>query len=708
MLRKAICIMVMLLTLPAMASAYNCWSVTKSVTPTTQVSTVTPPANSAIPGYSTAVGSTTTNMTATASTTCSAAPQSATFTIAAPGGYTLSSVKIDNVAQALGTTYTVNHGTQISHTIAVSYATANFVITTTPAAGGTISSSVQVASGGSATINITPNTGYQLTGVNIDGTNHTSDATFTGVQSAGSYTFTNVTAAHSLTATFAVVPSLTASISNPGGTVAFSSTTLVDGSGSTSNVSPTTYGWTTTCGTITPTGSNAKTANFVAPSSASSCTVTLTVSASGATTKTATATFATVSALVAADNACNVCHKNDLSPQVANSPALIANFAVSAHGTQISCQACHTDANANTMGSVKSETISPKTFNNLSSAADNGVSGAKGNFCSRCHNNEVSGFFGSTHWTSATGAAVPDMISHGTNCTQTCHFRNANAPSCNTCHAGTLNPDGTSNVAQNHLLVSTTAAATCMVCHTGSHHGVTTSNWTNSTHNIANNGFENISCDKCHDPHSTVATATDDKTDSCSACHVYRDATHNYSIYTDATLTTLKAPHGGGSVSPTTTQYVTQGAICIDCHGHDNTINAGYADSAHGKVTSGTGAFGTEAIPGNMTNNGTRTNSNCQRCHSTYGFLKFTNQTTGLTRLQPKVGQPNNVLLCITCHAVPGSDTTQAGTLGWGGTGTLRMPEGTLSLNVTPTGNPVGALSNGYFALFSTSSASVA
>jgi len=153
----------------------------------------------------------------------------------------------------------------------------------------------------------------------------------------------------------------------------------------------------------------------------------------------------------------------------------------------------------------------------ISSSADVSL-----NFCANCHNGRnpglVDGFTGSRHWTSTTNGP-PDVFSHGTNCSQSCHFKSANAPSCQTCHSQGLQADGSFvAISSAHSYRMPTAYNSCMVCHEGGRHGVTTDNWNKSSHAIANNHFEDVTCVSCHNPHSTVATATDGKTDSCASC----------------------------------------------------------------------------------------------------------------------------------------------------------------------------------------------
>ena len=292
---------------------------------------------------------------------------------------------------------------------------------------------------------------------------------------------------------------------------------------------------------------------------------------------------------------------------------------------------------------------------------------------------------------------------------------------CATCHAGSSTPAvvavqanwAGSDHADNNVTCITchqtmpgpalTSANNCETCHTGANAVAATSAqvaaWQKSSHTIANNGFENVSCSECHNPHNLVATATDDKTDSCSACHTDKRSVGagNYSIYSSASRLVLKAPHGGGKAAPaagavnlgdSTTQYLTNGAICTDCHGHNNAINGGFGAGGHGEVSSeALNPFAHYDWSG-KTNNGTRQNSNCDRCHTAVGFIKLLNGDAALqTRLALQVGKPNNVLICVGCHT--------------------NLDTGALRIDATPAGNGQ-ALSAGYFALFSSASPTTA
>jgi hypothetical protein len=251
----------------------------------------------------------------------------------------------------------------------------------------------------------------------------------------------------------------------------------------------------------------------------------------------------------------------------------------------------------------------------------------------------------------------------------------------------------------------------CQFCHTANGIGTPelAANWARSSH--LSNPNEKALCYTCHvgadtGGHPGSNPAVDGKTDVCGSCHKAGTdwATGkyiNYGIYT--TNGTMKAPHGAGvksaisdngaqdnnklGLAPAQTQYVTQGALCADCHGHDNTINAGYAEGGHGKVSNDpmNPFVHYDWTTRSSTDNGSAQNGNCNRCHTTGGFIRFTGDDALMaTRLGPIAGQPNNVLGCVACHS---------------------SVEGALRIDAKPAKGAL-ALKDGYFALFS-SSASV-
>jgi len=125
------------------------------------------------------------------------------FTFTADAGYHLSDVKVNTVsnpAAVTAGTYTFTN-VQADSTIAAVFAAdvVNFTITPSAGANGTISPATPqtVVSGSNMTFAITPDTGYNVATLTVDGT---------AVAATTSYTFTNVTKNHSIAATFAAGP----------------------------------------------------------------------------------------------------------------------------------------------------------------------------------------------------------------------------------------------------------------------------------------------------------------------------------------------------------------------------------------------------------------------------------------------------------------------------------------------------------------------
>jgi hypothetical protein len=123
---------------------------------------------------------------------------SQTFTITPNTGYHVAGVMVDGSSVGAVTTYTFTNVTA-NHTIAASFAPNIYTITASAGSNGTISPSgaVVVNHGASQTFTITPNTGYYVADVLVDGSS---------VGAVTTYTFTNVTANHTISATFSTEP----------------------------------------------------------------------------------------------------------------------------------------------------------------------------------------------------------------------------------------------------------------------------------------------------------------------------------------------------------------------------------------------------------------------------------------------------------------------------------------------------------------------
>ncbi|WP_188399917.1 inverse autotransporter beta domain-containing protein [Sporomusa sp. GT1] len=152
-------------------------------------------------------------ITASAGTGGSISPSGATsvsygatpaYTITLNTGYVIADIKVDGVSVGTGSTYTFPSVTG-NHTITATFALQSFTITASAGTGGSISPSgaTGVSYGATPAYTITPNTGYVIADVKVDGVS---------VGTGSTYTFPSVTGNHTITATFAKV--YTISITN--------------------------------------------------------------------------------------------------------------------------------------------------------------------------------------------------------------------------------------------------------------------------------------------------------------------------------------------------------------------------------------------------------------------------------------------------------------------------------------------------------------
>ncbi len=118
-----------------------------------------------------------------------------TFTITAEAGRHIADVVVDGESRGAIGSYTFTNVTA-DHTISATFALDTFTITTAPSVNGTITpTSPSIAYGEDAVVTITPDAGYHIADVVVDGESR---------GAIGSYTFTNVTADHTISATFAL------------------------------------------------------------------------------------------------------------------------------------------------------------------------------------------------------------------------------------------------------------------------------------------------------------------------------------------------------------------------------------------------------------------------------------------------------------------------------------------------------------------------
>ncbi len=149
--------------------------------------------------------------------------QNQTFTFLANAGNAISSIYVDGVeltgttlTNAIANGYTFENVTQ-NHTIKLVCTANSYSITASCSVGGSISPSghITITEGLSQTFTFSPNEGYYLSGVTVDGT--ALDATALADALANGYTFQNVSQNHEIEATFAIQTfTITASKSGSG------------------------------------------------------------------------------------------------------------------------------------------------------------------------------------------------------------------------------------------------------------------------------------------------------------------------------------------------------------------------------------------------------------------------------------------------------------------------------------------------------------
>jgi hypothetical protein len=154
-----------------------------------------------------------------------------TFTITPNSGFAVASVTVDGTSVGAVTTYTFTN-LQANHTISATFAPVTFTITASAGANGAISptGAVTVNQGASQTFTITPNSGFAVSSVTVDGTS---------VGAMTTFTFTNVQANHTISATFVPVTfTITASAGANGAISPTGAVTVNQGSSQTFTITP--------------------------------------------------------------------------------------------------------------------------------------------------------------------------------------------------------------------------------------------------------------------------------------------------------------------------------------------------------------------------------------------------------------------------------------------------------------------------------------
>ncbi len=153
---------------------------------------------------------------------------SQTFTITPNTGYRVVDVVVDGASVGAVTSYTFTN-VMANHTIVANFAILTYTIDASAGPNGSISpsGSIVVNYGANPTFGFTPNPGYQIEDVLVDGVS---------VGPVISYTFSAVTANHTISTSFKPVPAVTGlTVANAsgsyGGTTTFSATLTSGGSG---------------------------------------------------------------------------------------------------------------------------------------------------------------------------------------------------------------------------------------------------------------------------------------------------------------------------------------------------------------------------------------------------------------------------------------------------------------------------------------------
>ncbi|HEY3307000.1 MAG TPA: hypothetical protein VGJ93_00965 [Desulfuromonadaceae bacterium] len=313
MFKKILIILIILLTLPAIASA---WYVNAKTSPVTGQGTISPTGNQTY-----ATGS-----------------DSGEYTVTAASGYRLSRVTLDGVTIAANGNgkYVAPYVASKTWRYLVAYFSPDTVSITTNVTGSgairedTNESLSNIPVGSNRQLLVLPNPGYAIT--SLTAPNATS---ITGDVSGKTVVFNNLQANQSVSATFSLVPVVTVDAGNDvtvNGTSAEFAATLY-GSAS-SNQGTITYAWTGT-GLIFGNSAAATTTVYAATPGTYNATLTITT---GAVVKSDAVVVTVISRAAYLENLCSSCHAG-------THPATVTAYDQSKHKTLltvvVTCQTCH-------------------------------------------------------------------------------------------------------------------------------------------------------------------------------------------------------------------------------------------------------------------------------------------------------------------------------------------------------------------------------
>ncbi|MDL2308783.1 fibronectin type III domain-containing protein [Bacteroidales bacterium OttesenSCG-928-B11] len=150
------------------------------------------------------------------------------YTVTAGTGYTVSTVVIDGTPTAVNAA-TFSHtfsNVTANHAIYANFELKSYTVTVTQPANGAITPGTQVVNhGANAAFQITPNEGYEIQNIKVNGTNVTFTADASG---AASHTISNITANTTITATMKIKTYTITATAGTGGSISPSGTATVD------------------------------------------------------------------------------------------------------------------------------------------------------------------------------------------------------------------------------------------------------------------------------------------------------------------------------------------------------------------------------------------------------------------------------------------------------------------------------------------------
>jgi hypothetical protein len=160
--------------------------------------------------------------------------QAMTFTPSS--GYAVTDVKVDGTSVGAVTSYTFSN-LAADHTLSVTFGVPvpKYTVTASAGAGGTISPTLTANAGTSPVFTVTPNTGYYVASVVVDGSTVASNI---ALGAKYSYTFSNLAANHTVSATFATRSYNIVASAGTGGSITPTNTWMLYNSSQTITITP--------------------------------------------------------------------------------------------------------------------------------------------------------------------------------------------------------------------------------------------------------------------------------------------------------------------------------------------------------------------------------------------------------------------------------------------------------------------------------------